>query len=156
MESKQLRSEFELGSLIPFPTTIDVVLSVPPSLVRCDRKWIFLKWGKAGSNSEFFFYTDYLNKDKKKNSVLLFTYNWEENRWIHAFPKDISATWNYLHWGGLWLFGVLVYKNSFLNNKMMFYLHSLILTTVNPAFLNILFPYYNTLCFSLTWLEESS
>ena len=27
------------------------------------------------------------------HSVLLFTYSWKENSWMHPFPKDISTIW---------------------------------------------------------------
>ena len=29
----------------------------------------------------------------KNQSVLLYTHSWMENRWIHTFPKGISAMW---------------------------------------------------------------
>ena len=30
----------------------------------------------------------------RAQSVLLFTYIWREDNWIHTFPKSISAMWN--------------------------------------------------------------
>ena len=67
----------------------------------CSMSWARIAWpspshtrSTTGLNSEFSFsYTDH-TKVKKAQSALLFTQSWNENCWIHAFLKSISAMWN--------------------------------------------------------------
>ena len=78
----------------------EYIYRTPLPQAGCDIRSIFNQ-SKAGLNSEVsFIFTSSLNQAKELS--LLFTLRWEENRWIHAFPRALAWNWKYKTLSRIW------------------------------------------------------
>ena len=68
-----------------------IYLPNPFAQAGCNARPNF-KWSLTDLNSEYSFsYIGCHTNVKEPNLHYLFTHSWRENRWIHTFPKGISA-----------------------------------------------------------------